>query len=163
MREGMVLELHTDVRTRPPSPCGRASLSADPWCESPRLLDAWEAKRLRLRCKAVRVAVVGAVHVVHASMRKVVVLVLGARDAARPATGRVALAPSAASILGRLLMRIATPVKLVPNDVRSRRRKVSPTAVTAHLIMSGATRFALFAIASVAGGDALPTKAAEAV
>ena len=61
------------------------------------------------------------------------------------------------------MMRIAMHVKLVSNYGRSRRRKVSPTAVTAHLVMSGATRFALFAIASVASGDALPTKAAEAV
>ena len=127
----MVLELHTDVRTRPLSPCGRASLSADPGCESPRLLDAWEAKRLRLRCKAVRVAVVGAVHVVHASMRKVVVLILGARYAARPATGRVALAPSAASIMGRLLKRVAVRVELVPDLVRSRYRMIG----TAHLVM----------------------------
>ena len=33
----------------------------------------------------------------------------------------------------------------------------------AHLVMSRPTRLALFSIASVAGGDAVPTEAAEAI
>ena len=76
--------------------------------------DANHADERFLFFDAVRFAVIFAGHVVNAGVRKVVVLILVARVPARPATGRVALAPSAASIMGRLLNRGAVRVASGP-------------------------------------------------